>query len=135
MPSLGYMILGYSFAAASSIVDSQVENPEVYDRLRSQYKDGRELHRAGRGVLPFFAHDDSEYFLSAIIERSEESHALYITTFLLCHYMLTPKPFGHKVHAEHVSHAARSAWTRMMRDVEEVEYTTSGLHSKIYARS
>ena len=111
---------------ASTIVDTQVENPQVYDKLRSQYKESKELHRSGNGNLPFFAIDDSEYFLSSIIERSEESHALYITTFLLCHFMLTPKPFGHKVHAEHVSHAARSAWTRMMKNVEEVEYTKSG---------
>ena len=112
--------------AMPAIQEDNTENPDVYDSLRAKYKSQRQEHREGIGTLPFFAADDSEYFLSSIIERSEESHALYITTFMLCHFMLTPKPFGHKVHAEHISNAARSSWLNMMRNVEDVDYTKSG---------
>ena len=41
-------------------------------------------------ILPAFAMDRSEVFLSSIIERSGQSTELVLTSFLLCHYMLEP---------------------------------------------
>lgn len=74
--------------------------------IKTDFQDnGLKEQSKGFSKLPFFASDSSEYFLSSLIERSHDSTDLYLTSFLLCHFMLTPKPFGHKVHAERVSKA------------------------------
>ena len=53
-----------------------------------------EHHRGKRAkhplgaILPAFAVDRSEVFVSSIIERSEKTKELLITTFMLCHFNL-----------------------------------------------
>ena len=44
-----------------------------------------------RDVLPAFATDFSEVFMSSLIERVVDSDALVLTTFVLCHYTLEPQ--------------------------------------------
>ena len=58
---------------------------EHYDSGVSRGK--RAKHPLG-AILPAFAVDRSEVFVSSIIERSERTSELLITTFLLCHYNL-----------------------------------------------
>jgi hypothetical protein len=47
----------------------------------------------GLSILPAFAKDKSEMFLSSMIEREADSWDLYVTTFLLCHQVLKPENF------------------------------------------
>ena len=47
-------------------------------------------HDSIEQTLPAFAVDNSEVFLAALIERSERSTELVLTSFLLCHFMLEP---------------------------------------------
>lgn len=61
------------------------------------------VHHNHISKLPAFAHDESEFILSSIIERSFKSTIiLHLNTFFLNHYMLDPsnEPFGapRKVH-------------------------------------
>ena len=108
MRGLGSWVRGDNLlhAAGAPFDAQQVEEIEdIRLSLKEKLAKSQEAQRGGTTSLPFFSSDSSEYFLSSIIERNDKMNRFYLNTFLLCHFMLTPKPFGHKVHAERVSSA------------------------------
>jgi hypothetical protein len=69
--------------------------PRKHLRNRINKLTSQQRYALGYGVdLPSFAFDYSEYFVSAVIERSSESDDLYLNMFLVGHRaIVTDYPF------------------------------------------
>jgi hypothetical protein len=83
-----------------------------------------------KAQLPSFASDHSEFVLGSIIERSM-SWDLFLTTFMLCHFMLDPSNREHKkVHS-----GTKYNWQHAVSKFKIAEYLRSGSRSQERADS
>ena len=74
--------------------------------------------------LPAFAVDESEFIFSSVIERVPDSWSLYVTTLMLCHYMLQPADIPLSITKVHPY--MRDVWRRAVMRFRGTEYYPSG---------
>lgn len=79
---------------------------------------------AEKTILPSFAADETEFLLNSMIERSAQSTDLYLTTFLLCHYVLRPVLSNTAVKKVHP--IMKDTWLRATLKFQAVRYYESG---------
>eukprot|EP01041_Mallomonas_annulata_P012905 gene12905-27224_t len=84
--------------------------------------------------LPSFSSDNTEVILGAVIERAFDNHQLYLTSFLLSHFMLSPVGINdaQKIRGDHID-----LWKKILSKSDDVKYTDSGsrlLSPEFYCR-
>ena len=75
-------------------------------------------------LLPSFAADETEFLLNSMIERSAQSTDLYLTTFMLCHYVLRPVMSNTAVKKVHP--IMKDTWLRATVKFQAARYYESG---------
>jgi len=75
--------------------------------------------------LPSFAIDDSEFIFSSLVERVFDSFDLFLTTFMMSHFMLEPKDSGSGVDKVHP--AVRDNWKHAIKKFADTQYYPSGM--------
>ena len=80
-------------------------------------------------ILPSFAADESEFFISSMIERSASSSDLHLTTFMLCHSVLNPSTYMMNINKVHP--AAKDVWRRVVANSKATPYHLSGAREQL----
>eukprot|EP01041_Mallomonas_annulata_P010346 gene10346-21585_t len=80
------------------------------------------LDSTNKNALPVIASDESEIIFGAVIEREFDSQHLFLTSFFLSHFMLTPKDTG----ARNIRGEDIDLWKRILSKSNDVKYTDSG---------
>ena len=80
-------------------------------------------------ILPSFAADESEFFISSMIERSASSSDLHLTTFMLCHSVLNPSTWMMNINKVHP--ATKDVWRRVVANSKATPYHLSGAREQL----
>ena len=110
--------------AASETLTDSADSASRVKTMEVNFHTAPQDYLAQTSALPSFAADESEFFVSSIIERSSLGSDLHLTTFILCHALFQKSTVSSHVKKVHPS--MKEIWRRASSSFQSTRYHLNG---------